>query len=407
VIRKTNIPATARQDADSGQRPYVAPDEDYLTAQTATPEAAVRAVAEPWPESEFVDPTRAPGNYEGAEYRYPGGPPGEIWWPDAGGFDTPWMADPAGGRPGLSAVFRCTCQDCFCPGETTCVVVTCTQPIVGVKAGATDKNVSLGAGGKVKPGDKDVKTTINRSGAHSARICMAVPADNVVRVNLDVSMRAKNGLTGVSRVWVDECAEREFVDCSGGEIGYTTDTMEAGASQTLSVANNTAAFSHYSFVIASGGGSLGEYNPATGEIEYTAPATNAECANNPTISLSCNGTVVDTLNLGIIQNGYPGTLAYRKLTGYYRECYSENPVGILGWSAENPCFCYHTYALYWCGGTAYSAGDCGAGFYPNWTSQAVCDDCDVYGTTVGAVYDHRSAAMKTGGCCPPAALFGT
>ena len=79
-------------------------------------------------------------------------------------------------------------------------------------------------------------------------------------------------------------------------IAYTTQGMSVNEEQTLSVtapADNCI----YSWAITSGGGSLSAVSGNS--VNYTAPANNAGCINNPTITLTVLGSVCDTLEIAV------------------------------------------------------------------------------------------------------------
>lgn len=78
-------------------------------------------------------------------------------------------------------------------------------------------------------------------------------------------------------------------------IGFTTQQMSVNGSQTLNAVGGAGCALGWS--ITSGGGSL---SASTGSsVVYTAPSSNFNCTNNPTIALSCNGTQVATLGLAV------------------------------------------------------------------------------------------------------------
>lgn len=111
-------------------------------------------------------------------------------------------------------------------------------------------------------------------------------------------------------------------DCSNSEtIGYTTLQMATSGTQTLTVTGG-AVGDVYTWTTTSG-----SFDTSTGtSVVYTAPATNAECANNPTISLTCGGNVVDTIQIAV--NAHSGTeIAYEEWINrtcdtktYWTEC---------------------------------------------------------------------------------------
>lgn len=125
---------------------------------------------------------------------------------------------------------------------------------------------------------------------------------------------------------------QEIPVCAG-HINYTSQQMNINQTQNLSWTDDTVypaapvcedpmpAFT-FSWSL-SGGGSL---NSTTEQnIVYTAPASNANCANNSTISLLCNGVVVDTLDIAI-NTGGTGTAYYS--TVCVTEGHCEEPVQV-------------------------------------------------------------------------------
>jgi hypothetical protein len=194
-------------------------------------------------------------------------------------------------------------------------------------------------------------------------------------------------------------------DCSNSEtIGYTTLQMATSGTQTLTVTGG-AVGDVYTWTTTSG-----SFDTSTGtSVVYTAPATNAECANNPTISLTCGGNVVDTIQIAVNANATTAVAyAIKVLT---TACWTN--------ICDPPYTCYHaqsTTNAYKCDGTqppdGYAGcinalgfgGDCnmryGGACSCAWVAAntgpyfGVCPTVG-YGTT-----DLRTALMKTQGCCP-------
>ena len=175
-------------------------------------------------------------------------------------------------------------------------------------------------------------------------------------------------------------------------IGYTTQQMSLSGTQTLSVSGATYDSKCHTWSIQSGGGSLGSPD-VDGDVVYTAPATNVNCANNPTIALSCDGVVVDTLEIAVNNSAVGG------VTSWYiqsQACY---------WNG----FEYRCHILsYYCNGSR----NWGAGGYVH---QASCYNLDpgscngypgyhCWNNTVGAVIDHRTSSLCSQGCCPAGLL---
>lgn len=207
-------------------------------------------------------------------------------------------------------------------------------------------------------------------------------------------------------------------DC-GGSISYTSRQMETSTNQALSVASpGSDGDSCYTWNITSGGGSFASGSSVTEttglSVTYYSPASNANCANNPTITLSCGGAVIDTLTLAINDGescNTSGYYAYAECVGF---CYSDG--------TDYHC-CYNTWrcdgslnpttggctAEY---GSHCTSSKCGAqgvtleGYEPtyNLTSRANAWSTCTCGGNVSATLDGRDATALSNGCCPWQAL---
>lgn len=206
--------------------------------------------------------------------------------------------------------------------------------------------------------------------------------------------------------------------CSGEAIGYTTQQMATDEVQALTVVDPVAGCT-YDWSIVSGGGSL---SSSTGtSVNYTAPSENAECAQNPTITLSVGGSMCDSLSIAVNASedtsvGYDYSNIDTFDTGF-TECTQ----------ATGTCTgCYISrvkrshYAYLNCDGTVTPSGwRCGdPDSNTNWTCEYCATDETCPGSCAGqCVYpsnaeivtncistrgaeDGRSAAQKTAGCCP-------
>ena len=193
-----------------------------------------------------------------------------------------------------------------------------------------------------------------------------------------------------------------------GTAHATTPQMAAGASQTLYITGGSEGdIYHWSTT-------SGSLSPPTGtSVTYTAPATNPNCVNNPTITVTCGGVVINTLKLAV--------------TSSYVSYYSHS-ISVLTEPSE--CRVQITTYLYACGLTGSQASigcdgcDCVTpkhdcicldGFICNsssvlarCTAGSKCGTITVNGVPVvikcSGSTDLRSAAAKAAGCCPAALL---
>ncbi|MBU1307890.1 MAG: hypothetical protein KKF33_20490 [Alphaproteobacteria bacterium] len=180
--------------------------------------------------------------------------------------------------------------------------------------------------------------------------------------------------------------------CSA-EIGYTTQQMAVNGTQTLTASGATPGCGDivYDWAITAGGGTLSASQGTS--VIYTAPATNAQCANNPTITLSVNGTVCDTLKIAV--NAAAQSFAY-----YLCWKFSEIPPG-------NQCT-----VMYTCTGVLATTGMGCTRTNPNsqcipyeaLCTLATCCRYEAGDCTLGSPVDVRTVAQKNNGCCPAALI---
>jgi hypothetical protein len=226
--------------------------------------------------------------------------------------------------------------------------------------------------------------------------------------------------TGYWEIKLDGCAS----SCTG-IIGYTTTQMAVGDTQTLTVVDAVTGAT-YSWAITAGGGSL---SAATGtSTVYTAPATNANCSSNPTISLSCEiaavgcaegtaSTVVDTLKIAVNANA---------TTDYAYGIKSNYTCGAPYSNGDYWCITVSVYTNeYKCDGTLKPAGawictnikstgnaccrkactiTCADGDASIAYPFGVCTNSTFALPVNGGMVDLRTAAMITAGCCPAALM---
>jgi len=179
-------------------------------------------------------------------------------------------------------------------------------------------------------------------------------------------------------------------------ISYTTQQMTTtggGSTQTLTVSGGSTP---YGWVIISGGGTLTIVTPGdTTAYLYTAPTTNANCANNPVIQVTEYYGGSKILKIAVSVPGVGG-VAY----------------DITACTSTGPGDATFTSVMYDCYGTFYANGAGCSGNSPGW-SCASAPPC-TGGTSCGVpgrghdcapnTYDDRTAQQKTDGCCPVALL---
>lgn len=177
---------------------------------------------------------------------------------------------------------------------------------------------------------------------------------------------------------------------AAAHIDYADQQMLIDEEQTLSAGIDTPGCGTpvFDWAITAGGGTLSVSQGAS--TIYQAPHTNAECANNPTIELSCNGTLLDTLQIAVNASASYGVAALECITHTCPPCPTSS--GYCGccrrtfrcWGAPIPngsttmCTCKWPYQ----GKENWYAGTCAANGY------------------IDGFNDRRTPQLKTGGCCP-------
>lgn len=178
-------------------------------------------------------------------------------------------------------------------------------------------------------------------------------------------------------------------------IEYTTQMMNADEEQELSVSasGTVCGTPAYTWEITSGSGTLSDETGTT--TTYTAPHTNAECANNPTITLSCNGEVVDTLDIAVNTGG---TTVKAYMTWTRSSC--------IDFGVQHNAYCLGRAKSYDCEDTLISDQEFG---YMNGPYEPACATCWSLVEAVelcagiprsAGTADCRNAEQKTAGCCP-------
>jgi len=346
---------------DYGRRLYVS-DDDYQTAMRRVPDKAVYN-EQAMKQSEFKKPYRSDSEtYEEMEYNYPN--------PSIPNYLPPQPnADVKGEIPGTDlydyGLVHCFGDPCYCKGQTKCFDWWCTYPLV--KAWFDDPRMGVSFSGN--------------------QICISAPATEVFGSQTlwyDLQLLRVEGKirkTSISHLYksVSECDSSLCCGCTGISIGYTTQQMTVNGTQTLTVVGATEGCT-YNWAIASGGGSL---SSSTGtSVVYTAPATNAECANNPTITLSAGGAQCDLLKIAV--NAYTGSL--------HATSYCCTPSNYPKYNCRQFGHCNGT--LEYSADSRCVAGSC----FENTT--LFNNNCAFLSLPEKVWQDIRTAEMITAGCCP-------
>jgi hypothetical protein len=246
------------------------------------------------------------------------------------------------------------------------------------------------------------KVAGSNKGQHRLGTGGEVPAPYKVSVKVDTSPPE-----GANRITVNcytrsgwRCsatADRKDIcgGCGSAEIGiagihYTTTQMACGESQTFTVINPETGTT-YKWECTTG-----SLTPSTGDSTvYTAPATNASCLSNATVTLKANGNTCDFISVAVnCISAHSGYAAYEVST-----CFQETG-GLLRWFRR-------TYG-YWCDGTVVAA--CNPTTSGGWWTENECLTdagagnvcCPCFVGVVGT-HDCRGATcsdLLTSGCCP-------
>lgn len=208
-------------------------------------------------------------------------------------------------------------------------------------------------------------------------------------------------------------------DAAPLSISYTSLLMSCGGQQTLTAIGGCGP---WSWAVTAGGGTI-SFNPNdSGEAVYTAPATNVNCVDNPTITLTdcCGGSA----SISLAVNCYTGndnSLAHNQLLEcqgcfcLYGDC-NQGAVGCRDWVVDRwKC---NGVSLYHCE-TKPCSTECPSPPSPNWkkvdctpltncwTNQCGCPCVGLGGDCpCNVLYDCRTNDMKQQGCCPLNPLTG-
>ena len=303
--------------------------------------------------SEFEKPYRA-DSYSDMQHYYP-----TNHLPGADYPGMPVSGIPVDAYEPWTVLFACAGNLCYCEGTTRCAQIVCNQQVIGIEPHFCDSCVTITYSGN------EVCVTV-------AEGCgVGVCGFDVLMLATTVSGKV---IYGRNQLSLSECGD--CCVCAGISIGHTTHQMAVDEQQNLT-ATGAVAGCTYAWAIASGGGEL---SAAEGtEVTYTAPSSNADCDSNPTITLTVEGTVCDTLQIAIYEGG----------------------VGLAAFSIfESVC-----YGDHYCRERSYGVncgGDVTEEIYistcnDEWVYCDSDEDCSVCRT---GVRDIRSVEQLAAGCCP-------
>jgi len=333
--------------------------------------------------------------YPEAEYRHDG-VNGNTYYPHS---DYPQMGTPIpkGEEPLAPETYNCWTHDCCCDGKAMEIHIYCTQPIV------------FGPYTKSSSGETiEIEKKKNKEGdAYSIATICYTPVDCSMPKKMYCNLEGPSGQivrTDVTRLSgsgdCSDCADK----CVAAIIGFTTQQMSLSESQTLTV-NNPESGVTYRWKITAGGGSL---TTITGlSTVYTAPSSNANCTNNPTISLYANGCeLCNSLDIAVNNPAVTGAAYVSYRIYHYPEA-----------SRENVCAKNMIKRLYTCANIATGLpmtieACCLYSWMCDWgTNCSSCTDAlllsqcaAIEGYSCAANKDARTAEMKEQGCCPAGLL---
>jgi len=365
-----------------GRKPYLA--KNYREMMDATTNADVwgRILEK---HSEFEKPYHfKPGEYQQMQYLHPSMPGFPF---DVQDFDFPFNPYDSSTFP-WDVVFACHTYPCYCAGQTKCTDVQCTYPITAAVLRSGCEGITI----------KVVGT----------QLCVTADADASGTCRVDIFMKVPKNKQGlpegyegvVGPALIDRCGDCITCNCDGISIGYTSAQMAVDEVQTLS-ATGAVVGCNYDWAITSGGGELSAATGAT--VNYTAPADNAECANNSTITLSVGGSLCDTLSIAI--NAVASAdHAYYILNECIVECKLNDgsvenclKINCTGTSTK---YCYGCVTnTYTCDGVFHLAA-----LHHGSNNVSDAENCAVlmaiYCSDPATTVDLRTEQMITAGCCP-------
>lgn len=185
-------------------------------------------------------------------------------------------------------------------------------------------------------------------------------------------------------------------------IEYTSLGMGIGESQQLSIGGGTGN-DYYVWTVDGGGGEVDEYGV------YTAPDSNANCLDNPTITATCVGGGSASASIEIAVNALISCVRIGEIDKCYQygqcgqHCFSMGFTCMGSDTYESPCFrayltvdCRISDPLLGENWRCYSTALGSSGEYDALYDYVPCH--------IGVTVDGRSASQIAQGCCPPQLL---
>lgn len=344
---------------------------------------------------DFETPDMGKYNFPGAQPVNPNWNP-PNWNPQYPLPDYPASKPEARKKPGTKGGTQivwtyCEGQDFeFCPGETVAVQFT---------EYTTDRieSVDAGEGEIIPPARGKLGESKHRPGYPEGTYTVMVRIPEAAGMEYNVTSTTKSGETCVSHgTQRQNCLD----PCGEMSIGYTSAQMMTGTSQTLTVQNGDP-HSVYRYEL-SGGGTLKD--TGNGTMQYTAPDTNPNCENNPTITVrdKRTGAVCATLKIGVSAANATG-VAYRMnyvSREFYAVCatWDYTRCGELWWSWSE-----WNYDCHGVGGPADFSFNafCWQNLGPCPPNHPDCRTTASVNCNAGP-FDMRTEAQKQNGCCPAA-----
>lgn len=196
---------------ESGKRLYVSPQDYQAQIRRGTIKGYDRGDA-PW--SEFEKPYWE-DSYEEMEYfmwNWPGFAP----WRWEFSIDNPSLPTTQESGLGVSfLVFACQVYGGFCPGETRCVVLDCSHPVIGAALS-----------------NRWAEREFSLSFESETSLCITAVEDSALGVEVDIFMQSEAGVRGSA----DDILIGTAVDCEDCD---TADPLEASPDNPTTVTDST------------------------------------------------------------------------------------------------------------------------------------------------------------------------